>query len=448
MRDGVAAVGEQRVDDLLGVVPGGPRVPQPQRRQPVGVDVLRATAPAPRTARSPSGTRRPARGRPRAAASCPTARSGGRRSPAESTDVRRIATRGRPIRWSWSERQSPQLPIRRATTPDSTRGSTRAAGRVVIRCTAKVRTSSARWSWAVSWPPSTESGSTTRSATMPWLSTKPMRTAVPASIASRSAASEPLGRQRGRGRGPGRGAPRSPDADRGDRRRRPGRVLAGRRGGRAARLAGCAPAARRGGPTRTVPSAASTTGATPSSRSRGSSTSSGSVLTSTVGAIRRSPSEPACGWCSSSASAVSSSDAQERLGVPDPDGAERAHRVVDEVGQRLRDRRPRDRVEEGVQLGGRPADVERAAYGPGREAVDRRAAARLDVGDAAAAAGPAPTRAGPARRRSGRPGSARGRPARAAARRAAARGSSPASSAGAYDASPPSPVTPERPRPR
>ena len=36
----VAAVGEQGVDDLLGVVAGGPGVPQPQRSQSVGVDVL------------------------------------------------------------------------------------------------------------------------------------------------------------------------------------------------------------------------------------------------------------------------------------------------------------------------------------------------------------------------------------------------------------------------
>ena len=39
--DGVPAELQQGVDDLLGVVPGGARVPQPQRRQPVGVDVLR-----------------------------------------------------------------------------------------------------------------------------------------------------------------------------------------------------------------------------------------------------------------------------------------------------------------------------------------------------------------------------------------------------------------------
>jgi hypothetical protein len=58
---------------------------------------------------------------------------------------------------------------------------------------------------------------------------------------------------------------------------------------------------------RTVPSAASTTGAEPSSRSRGSSTSTGTSLTTTVGAMRRSRSEPAREWCTSSASAASSS---------------------------------------------------------------------------------------------------------------------------------------------
>ena len=40
VRHGVAAEGQQRVDHLLGVVARGARVPQAQRRQPVGVDVL------------------------------------------------------------------------------------------------------------------------------------------------------------------------------------------------------------------------------------------------------------------------------------------------------------------------------------------------------------------------------------------------------------------------
>jgi hypothetical protein len=37
----VAAVREEDVDHLLGVVAGGPGVPESQRGQPVGVDVLR-----------------------------------------------------------------------------------------------------------------------------------------------------------------------------------------------------------------------------------------------------------------------------------------------------------------------------------------------------------------------------------------------------------------------
>ena len=42
VRDGVPAVGQQRVDDLLGVVAGGAGVPEAERGEPVGVDVLRA----------------------------------------------------------------------------------------------------------------------------------------------------------------------------------------------------------------------------------------------------------------------------------------------------------------------------------------------------------------------------------------------------------------------
>ena len=41
VRNGIATERQQHVDHLLRVVTGGARVPQPQRRQPVGVDVLR-----------------------------------------------------------------------------------------------------------------------------------------------------------------------------------------------------------------------------------------------------------------------------------------------------------------------------------------------------------------------------------------------------------------------
>ena len=40
VRHGVAGVLDERVDDLLGVVPGGAGVPQAERGHPVGVDVL------------------------------------------------------------------------------------------------------------------------------------------------------------------------------------------------------------------------------------------------------------------------------------------------------------------------------------------------------------------------------------------------------------------------
>ncbi|RPK61041.1 hypothetical protein EES43_16135 [Streptomyces sp. ADI96-02] len=43
VRHGVAGVLDERVDDLLGVVPGGAGVPQPERGDPVGVDVLGRT---------------------------------------------------------------------------------------------------------------------------------------------------------------------------------------------------------------------------------------------------------------------------------------------------------------------------------------------------------------------------------------------------------------------
>ena len=62
--------------------------------------------------------------------------------------------------------------------------------------------------------------------------------------------------------------------------------------------------------------AASTNGETPSSRSRGRSTSSGVELTRTVGAMRRSPRDAARGWCSTSARAVSSSARKNASACP------------------------------------------------------------------------------------------------------------------------------------
>ena len=66
--------------------------------------------------------------------------------------------------------------------------------------------------------------------------------------------------------------------------------------------------------------------------------------------------------------------------MADPHRAERPGRVVDQVGQRLRDRRTRDGVEERVHLVRGPAGVERAPDRRRGEAVDRRLPAGLDIG--------------------------------------------------------------------
>ena len=80
VRHRVAAVGEQGVDDLLGVVAGGAGVPQAERGEAVGVDVLGgALELGERRDRAAARPRRRG-GRPRAAASCRSGRSGVRQS--------------------------------------------------------------------------------------------------------------------------------------------------------------------------------------------------------------------------------------------------------------------------------------------------------------------------------------------------------------------------------
>ena len=222
----------------------------------------------------------------------------------------------------------------------------------------------------------------------------------PASIASRSAASEPLGVSASAGAGrPGRRRPvAGPDRGHhlGDVRalpRRRGRPAAPRSRGVRAR-------SRSGRATRTVPSAASTTGAAPSSRSRGSSTSSGVVVDQHGRGDPAQPERARLRVVQQLAQRGLVVGAQERLGVPDPDRAERAGGVVDEVASAAAGPASRDtESSELVDLDRRPADVERAADRPGREAVDRRPAARLDVGDQLQLAGERRTRADPARRR-------------------------------------------------
>ncbi len=95
VRHRVAAVGQQRVDHLLGVVPGGPRVPQAERGEPVGVHVLGCALQLGERRDRPAALAGPARGRPRAAASCRTGRSAGRRSSAPPL----ADGPGRPPRW-------------------------------------------------------------------------------------------------------------------------------------------------------------------------------------------------------------------------------------------------------------------------------------------------------------------------------------------------------------
>ena len=100
----------------------------------------------------------------------------------------------------------------------------------------------------------------------------------------------------------------------------------------------------------------------------------------TVGAIRRSPRDAACGCAQQLGQRGLVVGAEEGLGVTDPDGPVGAGGVVDEVRQRLGDRGPGDVGHERVQLGRGPADVERATYGLGGEPVDGRPTPRLHLG--------------------------------------------------------------------
>ena len=229
-----------------------------------------------------------------------------------------------------------------------------------------------------------------------------------------------LGRAQ-RGRRPARGGPvAGPDGGdgRGDPGGEPGALRVGR--GQRVAAAGCRRGVRARSTSRrasrTVPSGASTTGAEPSSRSRGSSTSSGTSLTTTVGRDPAQPQRRRLGVVHELGQRGLVVAAQERLGARRPGSVpKRRDDVVDEVGQRLRHRgaarptRGRRAPRPPTSRSRSPAD---RALG---EPVDGGAAARLDVGEQRRGAGPGPARAGPGRPRSGRPGAARGRPARAAA---------------------------------
>ena len=154
----VAAVLQQRVDDLLGVVPGGARVPQPQRRQPVGVHVLgRALELGERC--------------DRLAAVGSTVVVDLEQERLVRLDDEGAVGHRTSVRRGWVGARRGRV-CRPADKPGRSPSQAQPIGRTdVIRCTANTRVSSARWSWAVSRPPSRPSGSTTRSEREPWLST-------------------------------------------------------------------------------------------------------------------------------------------------------------------------------------------------------------------------------------------------------------------------------------
>ncbi len=235
---------------------------------------------------------------------------------------------------------------------------------VVIRCTAKVRASSLRWSWAVSWPPSTRAGrrparcwcrGCRRSRSAPWRRSRPPRAARPA---SRSASAPPpasSGRDDA-ARSPARIAVTTCATcavSRAERTLPPrARAACGPAAGRAGRRARCRPRPRPPAPRR--------------ARAAGAAARrSGSTLTSTVGAIRRSPSGAGLRVVQQLGQRRLVVGAQERLGVADPDRAERARGVVDEVGQRLRHRRPRHR-RRGTRAAPPRSSRRRAPGGPTR----------------------------------------------------------------------------------
>ena len=289
-------------------------------------------------------------------------------------------------------------------------------------------------------------GRTTRSVLVPWLSTYPISTGSPASTASRSAASEPLGvsvsTRAGR---PGR---RDPVAgpDRRDHLRGLGRSRAaaaappprGSRGVRARQLVGPRDVDgavgrlddRRGAELAQPRQQHVERRSTGHEHGRARSGAAAAPPPSGGGAARSAPSR------------------RRRAGTPRRGRPGRCRRCG-------RCRRPGSAAAAAPSVAatssrnswtssGRPADVEGAAHRAGGEPVDGGPAARLDVGHQLQPPGQPTTRAGRARRRSGRPGSAPGRPAAGSsgASAATAASSSPASSARPRSARPPSPVTP------
>ena len=310
------------------------------------------------------------------------------RSSMQSRSAARSCSPGRPSRYATSPSTSERSAFSSAAAASAYRmkstfqsyGAAGSGRTVVIRCTAKVRTSSLRWSCAVRLPPSSDIGSTTRSLLAPWLSTYPITTVVAgldrlAQRGHRAGRGEPVGGHRGsRGLGAVAGPDRADD-------------LAGVRGLPDGALRAAAVLLRRARPEHVGPGDVDgAVGGLDDGRDAEVAQPREQYV-DRRGADqdgRRQPAQPE----RRGLRVVQQLDqrrlvvgAQERLGVADPHRAERAGGVVDQVGQRLRHRRTRHRPDEVVHLDRRPAGVERPPYRPGREPVDRRAAARLDVGD-------------------------------------------------------------------
>ena len=151
---------------VFGLVVPGLRLAQGGRRIGLGLSIAGRCCSSWRSGRACTPLLARRRAAPRNAGRSPHRRRQTRRR----RDGRRCARR-----WSATSRSTSSTGWAPTTSPgcspstDVRQAST--ARTVVIRWTAKVRVSSVRWSWAVSTPPSTETGSTTRSLRVPWLST-------------------------------------------------------------------------------------------------------------------------------------------------------------------------------------------------------------------------------------------------------------------------------------
>ena len=323
----------------------------------------------------------------------------------------------------------------------------------MIRWTANERTSSVRGSYADSQPASTRTGSTMRSTACRGCPRSRSRPAAGLDgLVEQRQGARPAWPGRGRSRGAGRlRAARSPARIARDRGRDPGgrgrpdgsrgrwAVPAARGAGRAGPRAGPA------GPCRRLPRRP---GPSPARAAGGAGRRPGYVADHDGG---RDPAQPqrlgprVVHQLGEGGLVVA---AQEGLRRPDPDGAEAAGDVVDEVGERLRHRGPRraEAMKACTSAADQPESKARRTERLG-EPVDGRPAARLDVGDHGEVPAPGPARAGPGATAvrsawSSTWSTGAGSSGASAARARGAAGSSARGSARPWVDTPPSPVTP------